>query len=267
MKKEQKKAGKKPAKDKKNKKEIIENEMFNFDNEIVIGITKLPDKNKKKEKNKKSEKEKKKKTKKNKQKRETKKPNKKIDLKKEKQKRRIMSFLKGISIITIIIGSLIALMLSPLFKITQIEVLGNAKTTPNEIIILSEIEEGDNLFLTNNNYIINKIKEQAYIETVDIKKKLPNKIIIEIKERKATYSMKYGEKYIYINNQGYILEIANNTNNLPEITSYKTPIEEIKIGGRLSSNDLELLRNSIKNNRISYKQWYRKSNNQYRHSK
>lgn len=69
---------------------------------------------------------------------------------------------------------------------------------------------------------------------------MPNKLTIEVKERKASYALKTeDEKYAYINNQGYILEINSELNNLPEITSYKT--KELKIGARLNNQDLEKL--------------------------
>ena len=80
MRKKEKKAGKKPAKN----KNVQDSEMFNFDNEIVIGQAKKQKQEKLEEKIKV-------------------KPNKKIDLKKEKRKRRIIVFLKGIAITTIII--------------------------------------------------------------------------------------------------------------------------------------------------------------------
>lgn len=259
--KKEKKAGKKPAKKQKNTQE---NEMFNFDNEIVIGVTKLPDpkpEKKKKVKNKKKKKEEKNKqsinkngqvkgTKNSSKNKKTKtkkvKPNKKIDLKKEKRKQRIKSFIKGMAIVTITIGSILAFLLSPLFKLEKIEVKGNNKLTNTEIISLSQIEKEDNIFLINNNSAINKIKKNSYIEDVKINKQLPDKITIEIKERQATYALKYKEKYIYINNQGYILEIAENINNLPQILSYRTNEDKIEVGGRLAEEDLELLGTILK---------------------
>lgn len=244
-----KKAGTKPAKKSKNTQQ---NEMFNFDNEIVIGVTKLPDpKPKKKKKPKKPkqiiEKEvNKEKIKNAKQNVKKSKPNKKIDLKKEKRKQRIKAFIKGMIAVTIIIGAMLALSLSPLFKLEKIEVEGNSKVTNEEIINLSKIQKGNNIFLVNNNSVINKIKENSYIENVKIKKLLPDRIVIEVEERQATYALKYEEKYIYINNQGYILEIAESTNNLPQILSYRTSIDKIKVGGRLSEEDLELLGTVLK---------------------
>lgn len=243
--KKERKAGKKPA---RKKKQEQESEMFNFDKEIVIGVTKLPEpkqeKNKNKKKNKKSKETKGQATKKNKKHTNVNKkakPNKKIDLKKEKRKRRMKSFIKGMAITTILIGLTLALLLSPMFKLSKIEVNGNTKISNNEIIILSEIEEGDNIFLINNNSVINKIKQNPYIESVKVEKQLPDKIVLQIEERQATYALKYGEEYVYINNQGYILEIAESPNNLPQILSYKTSQEDIKVGNRLSDEDLELL--------------------------
>lgn len=135
-------------------------------------------------------------------------------------------------------------MFSPLFKIDKIEVKGMSKITEKEIITRSEINEGENIFMVNSNSAINKIKTNPYIETVTIQKQLPNKILIEIKERQATYALNYKGKYVYINNQGYFLEEAETTNNLPEIKSYKT--EEIKIGERLSKEDLDILGTVLK---------------------
>ena len=266
-KKTEKKADKKSAKPKQGQ---AENEIFNFDNEIVIGVTKLPEPKKAKktpkEKPTKQEKQKNKQVKnkpantkqKSKENKKIKvkpekikevkkaKPNKKIDLKKEKRKRRIKAFLKGVLIVTIIVGALLALMLSPLFKLEEIEIQGNAKITENEIKILSEINLEQNLFTINNNAVTNKIKSNPYIEEVKITKLLPDKISIEVKERKATYVLSHNGQYVYINNQGYILETAETAGELTEIISYKTPTEEIKLGGRLSAEDLETLGTVLK---------------------
>lgn len=255
--KENKKADKKSAKHQKGQ---AENELFNFDNEMVIGVTKLPEPKKQKKEKKTQKSKNKQKTRKNNTKPKGKlpkeknanktnkraKPNKKIDLKKEKRKRRMLSFVKGALITTVIIGAILALMLSPLFSIKEIIVEGNAKITENEIKILSEINVGDNLFTTNNNTAINKIKNNPYIEEVEIDKQSPDKIVIKIKERKATYAIKCNNKYVYINNQGYILEEAESSNNLIEIVSYKTPTEQIKLGGRLLEEDLDLLGTILK---------------------
>ncbi len=235
-------------KNSKSKKGQADNELFDFENEIVIGVTKIEEpktkENKKKKKNKKKKEKKSNKVKVNKTKKS--KQNKKINIKVEKRKRRIISFFKWVLIITVILGALLALMLSPLFNIKKISVEGNNNLSEEQVISSSEIKIGENLFLVNNNAAIKKIKENAYVEEVKIRKKLPDNLVIEVKERKATYALKCNETYMYINNQGYILEEAENTGGLPEIMSYNTSIEQIKTGKRLVTEDLEILGTILK---------------------
>ena len=53
--------------------------------------------------------------------------------------------------------------------------------------------------------------------------------------------LEYGNTYVYINNQGYILEISAIKLDSPIIKGYVTPLEEVKPGNRLSKDDLERL--------------------------
>lgn len=63
---------------------------------------------------------------------------------------------------------------------------------------------------------------------------------ILVKERKVTYMLETeNQRYAYINNQGYILEINENPTNVPKITSYKT--QDIENATRLINEDLEKL--------------------------
>ena len=241
--KQPKKVKKTKNKEKRSKKEA-NTEQFNFDNEIIIGVTKIEEPKKKKEKKKKNKLLKQNKKIENLEKKEKKKkvkPNKKIDLKKERKKRRILSFLKGITIITILVGGTLGIALSPLFKLEKLEAEGNSRVSSEEIIALSEIEIGENIFLISNNRAIAKIHKNPYIEEARISKQLPDKIVIKVKERKATYCIAYEGKYIYINNQGYILELAETSGNLPQIIFASIKEENIELGKRLPKENLELL--------------------------
>ena len=104
--------------------------MFDFDNEIVIGVTKLPKNKNIKQKNKKNLKTK---TKSNKIRKEIieEKP------KKEKNTDRINFFIKVIVAITLLLGLLLFLLASPLFEILEIKVEGNSVLTNDEVVKLS----------------------------------------------------------------------------------------------------------------------------------
>lgn len=247
---------KKPQNKQTNNKQ--ENDLFNFDTEIVIGIKKTPAEKKKGKTQKKktagvttnrSQKNKDKKKKKtvgatsSRPQKSKPKKNNNVGMttnrpKNEKKKKRIIFFVKCMIIITILIGIVVFLLLSPLFNILYIKVENNSKVRQGDIIELSGINLGDNLFLISSSVTANKIKKNPYIESVSLQRNLPDTLIIKVKERKATYALQIEEaQYAYINNQGYILEINAERNNLPLITSYTT--QEIVPGGRLNNEDLE----------------------------
>jgi len=132
-------------------------------------------------------------------------------------------------------------MFSPLFNTKKITVAGNEKITDNEIISLSQIELEENTFKIVKSKVIEKIKQNAYIDKVKITRKLPSELYIEIVERKVNFQLEYAGSYMYINNQGYMLEISTNKAEVPIIQGAETGISEYVVGNRLSIKDLEKL--------------------------
>lgn len=213
---------KKVKKQKKKAKEKT-SKQINPQNEIIIGVTTYPsikDKNKKQ------------KTK---------------DKKIKSNKPKItMKIIKWTSLPIIFIGIIIFAILSPIFNVTQIIVKGNTKVTQEEITNLSKINIQENIFKQNLKKAKEQIKQNGYVEDVNIKRILPDKIEINIKEREATFIIEFGNGYIYINNQGYILEISNQKLDLPIITGITTTSEQIKEGNRLNKEDLKKLGTVLK---------------------
>lgn len=70
---------------------------------------------------------------------------------------------------------------------------------------------------------------------------MPNKINIVVEERYTTYMLEYGNSYVYINNQGYILEISEQKLQVPIIIGTVTKEDELVAGKRLCQEDLEKL--------------------------
>ena len=208
------------------------NELFDFDKEIVIGRPRISDDKEKNKKNKKTSVN----TNKNKQ-------NAKKKLTKQQQiaikkKKAILKIVKVLTLIIVIIGVSIYVALSPLFNIKEINVTGNSKLSKEEIISLSELKTDENTFKVSKKNIKNKVKANAYIENVKIRRKLPDKVEIIVVERVATYMIPFANSYIYINNQGYMLEITSQKAEMPAIVGISTPEEELHEGQRLISEDL-----------------------------
>ena len=215
---------------KKDKEE--DEEIFNFNTEIVLGI------NKSKEKEKEEKKAKKNKKTNNKKNKHKKRNNKKhYEAKKKKPNKLVITIIT--TIVLLIIITIFALM-APIFNITSIEVQGNNKINKEEIISLSNLKKGDNIFRFNNS-IISNIKENTYIETVEIKRNLPGTVIISVKERTVKYQINIINGYTYIDKNGYILEQSSTKSDVPVIAGLKSTENVLLNEKRLQDEDLETL--------------------------
>lgn len=237
---------KKQRKNKNKKKEEHIDESFNFENEIVIGVTKIPKEKEKKitSKNNKKSRNKSVDNKKGADKKSA--PNNKKNKKETKKKRIIKKILKWTSLVIVLLVALVFFMMSPLFNVTEITVLGNNGVSTETIISLSQIEIGSNIYKASKEIIKKRIKENAYIESIEVKRRLPNKIELEVKERKTSYMLEYAGSFAYINNQGYILEVSNEKLDVPIIEGYTTNVEELQAGKRLNKEDLSRLEMILK---------------------
>ena len=246
---------------KKVKEKPTKSTNIDLDNEIIIGIKTLPEiepkkKNKKKTTTKKSKTVKKSKSTTKPKKDEfklgiedeeiktKKKAPKKLTKKQElaKKKRKVVfRLIKWTSLILILIGGGIYFLLSPFFNIKNIEVVGNQKLTNEEIISLSQVQIDENTFKLVKSKVQKNIKQNAYVENIKVKRKLPDTITIEVEERIPTYMIAFANAYAYINNQGYFLEISKDKLELPILTGFLTKEEDIQEGNRLCVEDLQRL--------------------------
>ena len=168
------------------------------------------------------------------------------EIKRKKKNKKIKLAIEIFMILAIIIGGITFALVSPIFNIKNIEIQNNEKINAEEIKSLSELKTDENIFRYISSKIIENIKTNAYIEKVEIHRKLPDTVVIKVKERKHSYSVDFLGKYAYINNQGYILEISEDSNQKPIIQGITTKEEDIIVGKRLCKEDLEKLEDVIK---------------------
>lgn len=157
----------------------------------------------------------------------------------KKQQNKARKLIIKISIISLLIIILaIVLASSEIFNIKEISVSGIDKLTQNEIISFSNVKIDDNIFKINFGKTKSLIKENPYVEEVSIKRKIPNKIEICVKERKVKYMLQLAESYIYVDGQGYILEISKEKRGVPILLGIFTDLSNIETGDRLVKEDL-----------------------------
>ena len=234
----------KTRKGKTQKSNNEDNDIINLDNEIIIGMT-LKEEPKKDTKTKKSNVKKSKSKPKDKKIVSKSKPVKKTQTaknnKKPKKKNIKLKIVKWIFLLAILATAIILFMLSSVFNITN-----NNKISEQEIISLSGLTKNENMFKVLNKKVEESIEQNPYIENVKITKTISGTVNLEVTERVATYMLKFANGYVYINNQGYMLEISQEPLELPIISGFKTPTENIKEGNRLVVEDLKELENVIK---------------------
>ena len=239
----------KTRKGKTQKSNNEDNDIINLDNEIIIGMT-LKEEPKKDTKTKKSNGKKSKSKPKDKKIVSKSKPVKKTQTaknnKKPKKKNIKLKIVKWIFLLAILATAIILFMLSSVFNITNITVTNNNKISEQEIISLSGLTKNENMFKVLNKKVEESIEQNPYIENVKITKTISGTVNLEVTERVATYMLKFANGYVYINNQGYMLEISQEPLELPIISGFKTPTENIKEGNRLVVEDLKELENVIK---------------------
>lgn len=246
------------ASNKKKKTNNEENKIINLDNEIIIGLTPKKEEIKptKKVKNNKTrnvgakagtQSSKNKKPKKTNAKNVGAASSRAQNSKKNNTKNKIKNkIIKWLFILILLIAAIALFMLSSVFNIKEIIVTNNSKVESEQIINLSALTPNTNMFKTTNNIIRNNLKTNPYIEDVKVKRSINGTVTLEIKERKPTYMLKFANSYVYINNQGYMLELSENPLELPMVIGFQTPVEEIKEGNRLIVDDLKKLDDVIK---------------------
>ncbi len=197
-----------------------------MDDEIVIGVEKGVNKkapNKKKKASKKSN-------------------NKKANPKKGKVRKQA-KVLFGIIVFFVL---LVLILCSPLFDIKNIQIEGNVELSKEKLISISSLQLHTNIFKFNKGLVKEKIKENAYVENVEIIRKLPSTVQIKIDERNPKYMLQFADSYVYINNQGYMLEISNEKLELPILIGFTTDLSNIKAGNRINVTDLKKMDMVIK---------------------
>lgn len=224
-------------KNKKKSKNNKETEEKLADNEIIIGIDKfyMPEEEENpKEKKQKQKNQSQKKTK-----------DKKSQTRKKKRKLR-SRIIKILLLLAIIAGTAIFALVSPTFNIQKIVVQGNSTVDTETIISLSGLQTGNNIFQFLKSDIITNIKENMYIDNVEIKRSLPETVEITVEERTVAYQIQVMNGYVYIDYQGYILEIASEEADVPLISGFETSQDELLNGTRLISDDISNLNAILK---------------------
>lgn len=96
--------------------------------------------------------------------------------------------------------------------------------------------KGKNLLFISQDKLVDEIKDFTYFEVVSIEKDFPNKLNIEINERKARYVVEFeGENYV-VSTDGFVLEKLTTENS----SLIKLNVDSEKVGNRFSFTNVTI---------------------------
>lgn len=130
----------------------------------------------------------------------------------------------------------------PYFNIKNIEVENNRNISSDEIIKLSDIKRGKNIFYLDLRQSKTNIAKNSYILSVEIRRKLPSMIKISVEERTAVFYIKKGEKYLVVDNNGVILEEKDLINGMKLIKLDGFDKSSYKVGEVINEQDIKKIK-------------------------
>lgn len=138
------------------------------------------------------------------------------EFKHRKKKNLKLKIIRVAAVILAVLVILIVLSLTVIFKIDKITVTGNTKYSNDEILSVLPIEKEKNLFLTDTKAAEEKLQESLpYIFDVQVKKKFPTTITVQVTETPQLYSIKNQDRsYTLLDENLKVLE--TNTAKLPK---------------------------------------------------
>lgn len=139
----------------------------------------------------------------------------------------------------LLIAGVIVAFFTPTFNIKAINVEGNTKVDSQTIISQTGIVEGQNLFKINISQIKRSIETIAYIDEIDVDRKLfPPSVNIIVTEAKPNAYVKIDGKYILIDKKCKVLEECDSlTGVIPEIVGLN--LRNYTVGSKLVIDESE----------------------------
>ena len=177
---------------------------------------------------------------------------------KKKKKRRRKHYFLRFCIFCVLVFGLYYFLNSDFFAVRKFEVSGNQYYTPAQIIEMSGLQSGVNMFFeTKTRPARNALLEDPYIRLAEIKRKPKDTIQIVIEERKEYAAVPYGEQYRLSDREGTVLRVADEEPALPILGNMSitemTPGKALQVEQAYLLTDTLSLLNLVEENDIYFK--------------
>lgn len=135
-----------------------------------------------------------------------------------------------------------------LLTVKRIEVSGNHIISKEEIIDYSGITIGNNLLKERVNQIQMSLSKNPYIKSATIRRKIPDKILIQVEERKEEGAIFFMDNFLIIDEEGMVLKSTPERRNLNLIKGLE--FSDFMEGEVLNVKDVDQLKKALEIMRI-----------------
>ncbi len=132
---------------------------------------------------------------------------------------------------------------SSIFNVTQIEVVGNNKVSKEEVLALSGLSPGINIFGFNEAACSQAIGVHPMVKSAAIERKLNRTIVIKINERQIWALIPYGDLFLCVDDTGICFDKLNHAaiDNIPIITMDQMPAF-VNLGKAVNTQATDMVR-------------------------
>ncbi len=109
----------------------------------------------------------------------------------------LLTGIVGVATLLVVAGYFV-LTSAPWFRMDKTIINGCGKVSNQEILALTNVKPGQALFYLNTDKMIRQIKTNPWIENVLIRRDLPGKLIIDVKERHAVALMRKDQTLYFV---------------------------------------------------------------------
>jgi cell division protein FtsQ len=139
----------------------------------------------------------------------------------------------------------------PYFQIKEISVRGLRELTEKDVLATAGIKPAQNLLAINTDAVIRRVSANQWVESIYVGRELPNKLVLEVKERTPLALVKQDNDFCLMDAEGFMFKKLGKSDevDLPIITGVDEK-EEIK--SQLLLCTLNLLKNVSKSSQYAY---------------
>ena len=157
----------------------------------------------------------------------------------EKYKRKMLTRrIVALSTLGIIVVLCVCLF-TPVFGVSEILVEGNNKLVTEEIINISTIQKGQNIFRINTKKVAAKLKELPYVNDAEIVRKFPAKVKIVLAEATEDIIIDTPSEFIVATIDSKVLYKTDNVTEVPVPIVKGVKVKSSEVGGTVETEDVE----------------------------